>query len=104
MWHILLLLIYISAAIVMVQERTMAAALNKTNFRIFINFSFWHNRVKRLYDFPSADDSQQDNHYGNYQKEVNEPAQGIGGNEPQDPQYDQNSGNSVKHDYRPFII
>jgi hypothetical protein len=40
----------------------------------------------RLNDFPAADDSQQDNYYCNYQKNVNETANGVGGNQPQKPQ------------------
>jgi hypothetical protein len=35
---------------------------------------------------------------------VDETSYGIGGNQPQKPQYNQEHGKGVKHDYYPFLF
>jgi hypothetical protein len=52
----------------------------------------------------SADDSKQDDHDGDYQKNVNETMHGVGSNQPQKPQYNQNNSDSVKHNNFPFLF
>jgi hypothetical protein len=50
---------------------------------------------------PAADDSQNDNHQCDYQKNVNKTAQCVGCDKSRQPQYKQNYGNCNKHDYCP---
>jgi hypothetical protein len=57
-----------------------------------------------LYDFPATDDSEQDNHDRDYQKDVYETAHSVGTDQPHKPQYQQDRGNRVKHDWYPFIL
>jgi hypothetical protein len=59
---------------------------------------------ERSQDSSSADDSKQDDHDGDYQKNVNETAHGVGGDHPQEPQYNQNNSDSVKHNKYPFLF
>jgi hypothetical protein len=46
----------------------------------------------------SSDDSQQDNHDGNYQQNVNETAHGVGSNQPQQPQDEHYYCNGIEHE------
>jgi len=47
--------------------------------------------------FSSANDSNQNDHDGDYQESVNDTAHGVGSDQTQEPQYNQNNSNSVKH-------
>jgi hypothetical protein len=44
-----------------------------------------------------ADDPQQNYHDGNDQENMDEAAHGVGSHQPQEPQYDQNDSDGIKH-------
>jgi hypothetical protein len=44
-----------------------------------------------------ANDSKQDDHDGDHQKNVNETAYGVGGDQPQKPQDEQNNSDRIEH-------
>jgi len=56
-----------------------------------------HCPVKCSRESASAYQPKQNNHNGNHQECVNETAHGVGSDQPQEPQYEQNYGDSVKH-------
>jgi hypothetical protein len=51
----------------------------------------------------TADDSQQDNHNGDYQKDVDKTTQGIGRDQSKYPQDKQNNSNRIKHGNTPLF-
>jgi hypothetical protein len=57
-----------------------------------------------LQDFPPLNDPHQNDYDGNNQKDVDETSQGIGSDQPKKPQYDQEHGKGVKHDYYPSLF
>jgi hypothetical protein len=57
---------------------------------------------KLLQRLSPADDPEQDNHDGNYQKHVNETANGVGSDQSQQPQDEKNDSNGVQHDKYPL--
>jgi hypothetical protein len=61
--------------------RTIPPARIAAEINLFIKFSFkfLYLTRKRSHDSSAADDSNQDNHDGDYQKHVNETAHGGGG-------------------------
>jgi hypothetical protein len=46
----------------------------------------------------SANHSQQDNHDGDHQQNVNETAHGVGSDQAKQPQDEHNDGNGIEHD------
>ena len=59
---------------------------------------------QKLQNFSTLNDPNQDDDYGYNQKNVDETSYGIGGNQPQKPQYEQEHGKGVKHGYYPFLF
>ena len=51
----------------------------------------------------SADDSEQHNHDGDHQQDVDESAKGVGRYQPQQPQNEQNDGNGIEHGESPSV-
>jgi predicted signal transduction protein with EAL and GGDEF domain len=51
----------------------------------------------------SADHSEQDDHEGDHQKNVDETAHGGGGDKPQEPEDQENNSNGIEHGNRPFV-
>lgn len=45
-----------------------------------------------------ADDPKQDNHHGDNQQQMNEAAQGVGSNQPEKPEDDQDNSDGIEHD------
>jgi hypothetical protein len=58
----------------------------------------------RSQGFLSANDSKQNDHDGDHQKNVNETVHGVGSEQPQEPQYDQDNSNNEKHSNYPFFF
>ena len=54
--------------------------------------------------FSSSNDSKHDDHGGGHQENVNETANGVASNYPQEPQYDQNRSDSEEHSNSPFFF
>src|SRR5450759_2374974 len=51
-----------------------------------------------------ADDPEQDHHDGDNQEDMDEAAHGVGSDQPQKPQDDQNYGDGIKHVDYPFVV
>jgi hypothetical protein len=61
------------------------------------SLSFFKSAVQRSSQPSPLDDSHQHHNDSDYQKNVNEAAQGVGSDQPEKPQYQQNRCNSEKH-------
>ena len=51
----------------------------------------------------SADYSEQHNHDGDHQQDVDKATKGIGRYQPKQPQNEQNDGNGIEHDESPWV-
>jgi hypothetical protein len=60
------------------------------------------SRVSRSQRFSPADNPQQDDNEGDYQKNVNETADGVGSDEAKQPQDEENDSNGIQHGEFPF--
>ena len=63
-----------------------------------------HGPAKGSLATSPADDSEQDDHDGDYQKNVDETAHGVGSDQSKKPQDDQNNSNYIDHGYFPFVL
>ena len=61
-------------------------------------------RAKSSQGLSSANDSNQDDHHGDNQQNMNETAHGVGRDYPQEPQDDQNHSDSPYHVNSPFLF
>jgi hypothetical protein len=52
----------------------------------------------------TIDDSEQDNHDGNHQQNVNEAAHGVRSDQPQQPQDEHYYSNGIEHDVDSFML
>jgi hypothetical protein len=86
--------------------RTIPPARIASEIILFIEFSFKFSCLitKWSQGFSSANDSKQDDHDGDYQKNVNETVHGVGSHQPQKPQYNQNNSDGVKHNNPTFLF
>jgi hypothetical protein len=60
--------------------------------------------TRKLRESSSSDDLKQNNHNSNHQKSMNETSHGIGSDQTQKPQYNQNNCDSVKHNNPAFLF
>ena len=63
-----------------------------------------HGPAKWSLAISPADDSEQDDHDGDHQKNVDETAHGVGSDKSKKPQDDQNNSNRIDHGYYPFVL
>jgi hypothetical protein len=88
-------------------RRRMPTARTASETALFIDstsVSFHTRPAKQLHGPSSLDDSHQDNHNGDNKKEVDETAHGVGRDQPQHPQDDENDSDSIKHGKFPFSL
>jgi hypothetical protein len=60
--------------------------------------------LRGLQDFPALNEIHYNDYDGDNQTNVDETSKGIGSDQPEEPQYDQERCKGVEHDQDPFIF
>jgi hypothetical protein len=85
----------------------MSAHQRGSRFRVCFSIvisNYWLKDYVPSDRFSSACHSKQYDNNGNHQKNMNKTACGVGGDQSQEPQYEQNNSDGIEHDNYPFVL